>query len=72
MRSAFGSDGALRDPALDQGEQTARMELFAGAVGVFKNPTSHRNVQYDDPTEAAEFILLADLLMRLLDRVATR
>ena len=48
------------------------MELFAGSIGTFKNPPSHRQVNYGDPTEASEVVLLADLLMRLLDRVAAR
>jgi len=69
MRRAFGDGGPLRSPALDPGEQDARRELFTGAVGVFKNPTSHREVEYSNPTEAAEVILFADLLMRMLDRV---
>ena len=68
IHRAFGKDGPLRDATLDRGEQTAAMELFAGAIGLFKNPTSHRNVEYDNPTVAAEVILLADLLMRLLDQ----
>ncbi len=38
MRNAFGDGGTLRDPDMDAGEQTARMELFAGAIGLFKNP----------------------------------
>lgn len=70
MRSAFGENGVLRDPELDAGERVAMMELFAGAIGLFKNPTSHRVVTYDDPAEAAEAIFLADLLMRILDDVA--
>jgi hypothetical protein len=37
-------------------------------MGLFKNPTSHRAVDYGSPTEACEVILLADLLLRLLDR----
>lgn len=70
MRQAFKPDGgALVDETLDPGEQTGLMELFAGAIGTFKNPPSHRQVDYDDPTEASEVVLLADLLMRLLDRL---
>lgn len=73
MRSAFKRDGGpLVDQLADAGEQVATMELFAGAIGTFKNPASHRTVAYDDPAEAAEVILLADLLMRLLDRVERR
>jgi hypothetical protein len=39
---------------------------------VFKNPSSHRQVEYDDPTLAAEVVLLADLLLRILDRTERR
>lgn len=67
MRSAFGDNGPLRDNDMDRGESVALMELFAGAIGLFKNPTSHRVVTYDDPVEAAEAIFFADLLMRVLD-----
>jgi uncharacterized protein (TIGR02391 family) len=48
------------------------MELYKGAIGLFKNPTSHRPVDYDDPTLASEVILFADLLLRLLDRIEER
>jgi uncharacterized protein (TIGR02391 family) len=70
MRGAFKPDGGpLADPNLDQGEQVGMMELFAGAIGTFKNPPSHRQVDYNDPTEASEVVMLADLLMRILDRL---
>jgi uncharacterized protein (TIGR02391 family) len=72
MRDAFGEKGRLRDPSMEGGEQIATMELFAGAMGVFKNPTSHRPVEFDDPTRAAEVVLFADLLMRVLDDVEAR
>jgi uncharacterized protein (TIGR02391 family) len=72
MHRSFGEGGILADPELDPGEQTGVMELFAGAIGTFKNPPSHRQVDYADPTEASEVVLLADLLMRLLDRFEER
>jgi uncharacterized protein (TIGR02391 family) len=68
MKSAFGEDGPLSDPQLERGEQQAKMALYWGAIGMFKNPSSHRQVDFDDPTLASEVILLADLLLRLLDR----
>jgi len=70
IRQAFGKDKPLADPDSDPGEVVAEMEFFAGAVGLFKNPTSHRVVDYGSATEAAEVILVADLLLRLLDRRA--
>ena len=68
MKSAFAPGGPLTDDALDKGEQQATMALFWGAIGVFKNPSSHRQVDFDDPTLASEVILLADLLLRLMER----
>ncbi|MDF1596181.1 MAG: TIGR02391 family protein [Acidimicrobiia bacterium] len=73
MREAFKNDGGpLSDPNLDPGERVGVMELFAGAIGTFKNPPSHRQVDYTDPIEASEVVFLADLLMRLLDRAESR
>jgi uncharacterized protein (TIGR02391 family) len=67
MRSAFKEGAALDDPYLEPGERQAVSDLFAGAIGVFKNPSSHRQVDFGDPTLASEVVLLADLLLRLLD-----
>lgn len=73
MRQAFKPDGGpLADPGADPGERVALMELFAGSIGAFKNPPSHRTVHFDDPTEAAEVVQLADLLLRLLRRAQQR
>ena len=71
-RQAFAGNGPLADPALDGGERDAISALYAGAIGVFKNPSSHRQVTYGDPTVASEVILLGDLLLRMLDATASR
>lgn len=70
IREAFNPRGGqLANPDLDAGEKVGMMELFAGAIGTFKNPSSHRQVDYNDPTEASEVVMLADLLMRILDHL---
>lgn len=73
MRKAFSpGEGPLRDPDADGGERQATADLFAGAIGVYKNPASHRTVKFDDPMEAAEVIQLADLLLRIVERARVR
>jgi uncharacterized protein (TIGR02391 family) len=70
MNRAFNKDhGVLRDPSLSDAEQEAMRALFAGSIGLFRNPVAHREVNYDDPTLAAELVCLADLLLRILDGV---
>jgi hypothetical protein len=73
MRKALNpSSGALADPTMHRSEAQALADLFAGAVGMFKNPPSHRRVDYASPTEAVETVLLADLLLRLLEKTPGR
>ena len=61
------NNGPLRDSNAQQAERIALRNLFVGAHGSYKNPHSHRNVALDDPDEAAEIIMLANHLLRIVD-----
>lgn len=69
MRKAFHPEtGPLTDNTQVLGERQAVSDLFAGAIGSFKNPSSHRDVDFTDPAEVAELIMLADQLIRIAER----
>ena len=72
VRKALGSAGPFTITADTVAEQESFANLFAGAIGAFKNPSSHRAVEYDDPAEAADLIHFADLLLRIIDREKDR
>jgi uncharacterized protein (TIGR02391 family) len=74
MRDAFrvakqsGSAGPLTDVTLPLGEQESMGHLFAGAFGLYRNSTAHRYVP-TEPEEAAEVIMFASQLLRIVDRI---
>jgi uncharacterized protein (TIGR02391 family) len=72
MNKAFGSNGRRTDLSAPKGEQEGTRMLFAGAYAVLRNPAGHREVNYEDVSEAAEAVQAASLLMRILDRVEAR
>ena len=68
MRKAFHPEtGPLTDASSTQAERQATADLFAGAMGRFKNPGSHRNVDIGGPVPAAELVLFASHLMRIVE-----
>lgn len=69
VREAFNPDnGPLTDDARERPEREAMAHMFAAAIGLMKNPSSHRYTELDDPQEAAEAILWANYLLRIVDR----
>jgi uncharacterized protein (TIGR02391 family) len=68
MRAAFdASKGPLRKPEDPKPEREALAHLFAGAIGSYKNPHSHRTVIISDAHEAQEMVMLASHLLRIVD-----
>ena len=67
MRNAFHTDdGNLANKKSSKAERQARYFLFAGAISSYKNPSSHREVEFA-PEEAAEIIIFASHLLRIVD-----
>ena len=67
MEKAFDvNDGKLTDENLHEAEKLGMRNLFSGAIGLYRNPSGHREVEYA-PEEAAEIIIIASHLLRIVD-----
>lgn len=72
MRTAFNvGTGNLTDKSRLLAVKQAMSDFFAGAIGLYKNPSSHHEVEFA-PEEAAEVIIIASHLLRLVDSCAER
>lgn len=68
MRKAFDVvNGPLTDSGAPKAEREALSHLFSGAIGCYKNPHSHRDVELAF-NEAFEMLLVASHLLQILDR----
>jgi uncharacterized protein (TIGR02391 family) len=69
IRKAFDVDkGPLADATAPRAEREALSHLFSGAIGCYKNPISHRDVQLSF-NQAFEMLLVASHLLHVLDRM---
>jgi len=72
MRKAFDpKTGPMRDDTATDMEKLAISEMFAGLVGAYKSPRSHRHVVLD-AVEAAEIIVFASHLLKIVDARAAK
>lgn len=68
MRKAFHPQtGKLANTHSEESEKQGMSDLFAGAIGLFKNPTSHRNIDIISPEEAVDYIRVANCLLKMVD-----
>ena len=68
VRKAFApSGGPLTDMSVPESEREGLAHLFAGAIGSYKNPHSHRQVEVGSAQEAQEIVILASHLLRIVE-----
>ena len=67
MLRAFGETGPLM--AGDNEGRKAARELFAGAISFCKNPSSHHEIDFDEPRKVIDMISFANQLLRIVDRL---
>jgi uncharacterized protein (TIGR02391 family) len=60
------NSGPLTDPEEHFQEREALMMFASGAVGYFKNSRSHRRTDVSDAQEAAEMLIVASHLLRIV------
>jgi len=67
MRKAFNpKTGKLTNTHSLPAEKEAMSNLFSGAIGLFKNPVSHRDIEIVSAEEASDYIKLANCLLKMV------
>ncbi len=67
MRRAFHpKTGVLTNKEATEAEKENMMHLFSGAIGLFKNPVSHRDIKDITPEWTADIIRFANCLLKMV------
>ncbi len=64
--------GPLADQDALPAERDGVRDLFIGAFAAHRNPRAHRRVTMEDASEVIEVVLLANHLLRIVDRAIAR
>jgi uncharacterized protein (TIGR02391 family) len=70
MRAAFKKGGPLAESGVNPAEAEALSHLYTGAIGRFKNPGSHRDVEESDVRVAFQLLAFASYLITQLERIS--
>ncbi|NLN69981.1 MAG: hypothetical protein GX142_04250 [Chloroflexi bacterium] len=68
VNGVFGNSGTLKSKFLNDSEKLGYRDLYAGIVGTFKNPSSHRHID-PSPEEGGAIIAFIDLLLKMLEKL---
>jgi uncharacterized protein (TIGR02391 family) len=70
MDEAFNKkSGLLRHPNfIEEAEREGLHFLMRGAISCFKNPSSHKNVSWDDPNKVIQILCFAHYLLDIVDQ----
>jgi len=66
VNAVFGDKGTLVSKFTVEAERQGYRDLYAGIVGVFRNPSAHRFVD-PPPEEGGAFINFVNLLLKKLE-----
>jgi len=67
VKKAMHPNNPLIRFSQSRAEQESAYFVYYGAIGIFKNPLSHRSMGISDPGKTFECLAFASLLLRMLD-----
>lgn len=66
VNDVFGDRGTLAAKVLNASERLGYRDLYAGIVGVFRNPSAHRLTD-PSPEDGGAYIVFVNLLLKMLE-----